>query len=202
MVAFELEGQTEAIGSQALILIAGQDSCIALHQFVVIAEQPEGDAARAITCDAFHDAGPAMCGVIDERGNIHVKRDAAAGDLEVYLHLVGLIASPDAIGYRLGVDLFANPFGQLIERGWIQILAHQVLDLLVNSRAQRELVLAGDFDTLDDVAGIDVDYRGDLRGLALYQGRRAGQKHARQKQSHGADERQSDAHTVYADEIE
>ena len=90
----------------------------------------------------------------------------------------------------------------LIERGWIQILAHQVLDLLVNSRAQRESVLAGDFDTLDDVAGIDVDYRGDLRGLALYQGRRAGQKHPRQKQSHGADKRQSDAHSKYADEIE
>src|SRR5437899_2618583 len=190
MVAFELEGQTEAIGSQALILVAGQDSCIALHQLVVIAEQPEGDAARAITCDAFHDAGPALCGVIDELGHIHFESDAAAGDLEVYFHLVGLIASPDAIGYRLGVDLFANPFGQLIKRGWIQILAHQVLDLLVNSRAERELVLAGDLDTLDDVAGIDVDYRGDLRGLALNQGNRgrASQKHARQKQSHGGDE--------------
>ncbi len=140
--------------------------------------------------------------MIDELGHIHFESDAAAGHLEVYLHLVGLIAPPDAIGYGLGVDLFANPFGQFIERGWIQILAHQVLDLLVNSRAQRELVPAGDFDTLDDVAGIDVDYRGDLRGLALYQGRRAGQKHPRQKQSHGADERQSDAHTVYADEIE
>src|SRR5260370_36093845 len=98
MIALELEAQADAIAAQPLVFVAGQDSCIAFHQLVVIAEQPEGDPARAIACDAFHDACPALGRVIEELGHIHFESDAAAGHLDMSLYLVGVVPAADARG--------------------------------------------------------------------------------------------------------
>ena len=54
--------------------------------------------------------------------------------------------------------------GEIVERGLVEIFSDQVLDLLMQTAAEIEFVVTGDFDTLHDVAGIDVDDWSDLSG--------------------------------------
>jgi hypothetical protein len=46
----------------------------------------------------------------------------------------------------------------------IEIFSDEVLNFLMESAAELELIVTGDFDALHDVAGVDVDDWGDLCG--------------------------------------
>ena len=107
VIALELESETQAIAAHSRVLVLGHDACLALHQLVVIAEQTERDGVGAGAGDAFDDTCPALSRLVEELGNIHVEFDAAARDLEVDLHLFGLIAAGDPVRDRLGVQLAA-----------------------------------------------------------------------------------------------
>jgi len=60
-----------------------------------------------------------------------------------------------------------GPFGVPglgLKRGLIEILSDKVLNLLMQTAAETEFVVTGNFDTFHDIAGINVDDSSDLSG--------------------------------------
>src|SRR5437016_2276287 len=90
VITLELKSETYPVAADALVLIPRQDAGFALHQLVIIAEQPEGNTVRAGGDDAFHHTGPALLRVVKKFGDSYIQFDAPPRDFEVDLDLLGL----------------------------------------------------------------------------------------------------------------
>src|SRR5262249_4595617 len=53
MVTFELKAQARPVAAESLVVVAREDSGVSLDQLVVIAEEPEGNRARAVAGHAL-----------------------------------------------------------------------------------------------------------------------------------------------------